>query len=103
MLLNIGYKKWMAMFGLFIAIIISLTIGMFYDLSFLEGAETMNNFSVKNLDEPSYDEVKPIVDVSTLTEPTFPLNKKKEGKVNDNVFFKVMEFDSKESFKCLQP
>jgi len=39
--MKLGFKKWFSILGLLAAIIISLVIGLTFDLSILEGAETM--------------------------------------------------------------
>ena len=39
--MKLGFQKWFSILGLLAAIIISLVIGLTFDLSILEGAETM--------------------------------------------------------------
>jgi hypothetical protein len=52
--MNISYKKWFSILGLLVAIIISLFIGLTFDLSILEGMAP--------------DEEMPMVDDTTIEE-----------------------------------
>ena len=117
--MKITYKKWFSILGLLAAILISLFIGLKFDLSILEGAETME----KSLDEPNEQEAeeeeieeedfepKPDLTLadsndsnssSTPAPAPAPAPSKKDNRRGQDVYKKVMDSPSTESFSVLR-
>lgn len=132
MIMNITYKKWFSILGLSMAILISLFVGIIFNLSILEGLEE-NSPSVEKsiyeeenpeifdessymnspgsselydnnpifLDTPVYEEEEPtdeeIPDTTNTNSPSSePFSKMKKN--NEDVYKKIMDTETKESF-----
>lgn len=61
--MKIPYKKWFSILGLLAAILISLFIGLTFDLSVLEGAETMEK-NIDNLENTNDQSDVTLADIS---------------------------------------
>jgi hypothetical protein len=71
--MTLGYKKWFSILGLLAAIIISLFIGLTFDLSILEGLDSMvpgeeEVITVEEEVTPTEEEVTPTEEEVTPTE-----------------------------------
>jgi hypothetical protein len=108
--MKLGFKKWFSILGLLMAIIISLAIGTYFDLSLLEGAETMEPEKEIPQEEPEVmqqitvkSEEIPQEEESNMTRietsDTASSNKKKSGQ---EVFTNFMNNGTKESFSVIQ-
>ena len=100
--MKLGFKKWFSILGLLLAIIISLGIGTYFDLSILEGMTPGEE--VTEEEEPPVEEVieeeepplegempveevieeEPIMSFSNMSNPDSPSRKKTGEKVYDN-------------------
>jgi len=109
--MTITYKKWVSIFGLLAAIIISLWIGLSFDLSVLEGATTMDetpeinpeeeNIHQNTPEEETPEEETPEVDLSTPEDDSNNYTPGDSKKRNTDVYNKIMESGPSESFRCI--
>jgi hypothetical protein len=109
----ITYKKWFSIFGLLAAIIISLGIGLFFDLSILEGATTMNEpqepeeelvtteEEVLETDEVPEEEEEEEVPGEEYTPGMESYGSDTSNTRNMDVYNKIMESGPSESFRCI--
>lgn len=107
--MKLGLKKWFSILGLLLAIIISLGIGTYFDLSILEsmtpegetvtGEEETPSEEIPVEEEPPTEE-EPTPDMTLAdTSDSTPSNRKRRG---EDVFKNVMNTDTKESFSLIQ-
>ena len=105
--MKLGFKKWFSILGLLLAIIISLGIGTYFDLSILEGleGETVTDEEKTPVEEETSTEETPVEEETTPdmtladTSDSTPSNRKRRG---EDVFNNVMNTDAKESFSLIQ-
>lgn len=102
------YKKWVSIFGLLAAIIISLLIGMTFDLSILEGMTPEEQPSSSEEEPPtssgeeeptSSEEKQPDMTLADVSDSDPP---KKMGKNSEDVYKKIMDSPSAEAFSVLR-
>ena len=112
--MKLGFKKWFSILGLLLAIIISLGIGTYFDLSILEGLEGEETpVEVKEEEEetPEEDdapvEETPMEEVTEedvdmtladMSDPESPTRKKS----GQEVFKNIMNNGTTESFSLIQ-
>jgi hypothetical protein len=108
--MKLGFKKWFSILGLLLAIIISLGIGTYFDLSILEGMTPGEEVTeeeeppveeVIEEEEPLVEEVieeKPIMQFSNMSNPDSPSRKK----TGEEVYKNIMDNDTTEPFSIIR-
>ena len=113
--MKLGFKRWFSILGLLLAIIISLGIGTYFDLSILEGLEvdmpeegeeTTEEVAEEEEETPVEDDMpveeskeeEPDMTLAEISDPESP-NRKKSGQ---EVFKNIMNNGTTESFSLIQ-
>jgi hypothetical protein len=113
--MKLGFKKWFSILGLLLAIIISLGIGTYFDLSILEGMapgeeegeempveeegdETPVEEVTEEKEETPMEEKETDMTLADMINPDSPSRKKNGEKVYDN----FMNNGTTESFSLIQ-